>query len=72
MGRRGMAAESKCGTSVHCQIHLNELTNMVYKLSKFNSIAHATRFAGRTKAEEFLNWIRIEIRKTKGSFVTVH
>lgn len=55
MGERGMAAENKCGTTAHCQIHLNELTNMVYKLSKFNSITHATRFAGRTKAEEFLN-----------------
>lgn len=54
-GWGGMAAENKCGTTAHCQIHLNKLTNMVYKLSKFNSITHATRFVGRTKAEEFLS-----------------
>lgn len=47
----GMAAENKCGTTVHCQIHLNELKTMAYKLSKFNSVAHGTRFVGRTKAE---------------------
>lgn len=47
----GMAAENKCGTTVHHQIHLNELKTMGYKLSKFNSAAHGTRFVGRTKAE---------------------
>lgn len=50
-----MAAENKCGTTVHCQIHLNELTNMACKLSKFNSITHTTRYVGITKAEDYLN-----------------
>lgn len=47
----GMAAENKCGTTAHCQIHLNELRTMGYKWSKFNSVAHGTYFVGRTKAE---------------------
>lgn len=47
----GMAAENRWGTTLHCQINFNELTDMVYKLSKFNSITYATHFVGRTNTE---------------------
>lgn len=40
----GMAAENKCGTTVHCQIHLKELKTMGYELRKFNFVAHRTHF----------------------------
>lgn len=51
----GMAAENKWGTTVHCQTHLNKLTNMNYKLSKFNSITLTARFVGRADTEDFLS-----------------